>query len=215
MFKGFKWVWEECSWEVANVKTFANPGFILPGLRYLFAVLKLLSFGGWINRRYRYFTSQELKDSGYLHIFFKMDIYVLCWIVLEFLAMFLVFRSPTVVQGSLLAVVLVVSSYRLLEIFQAWVNQYVLTYKWDPIDASRSLVFAFVGYWEITVIGAVVRMGTNHTGAWTNSLMTMILNPANEGALPIQYIQIMFAVLFAIVVVKQVVGRIAATDKES
>ena len=216
MFNGFKWVWEECRWELANVKTFSNPGLILPGLRYLFAIFKLLSIGGWINRNYRYFTSQELKDSGYLYIFRRMDFYILLWIVLELLVTFLQHRSPQIFHEPWRIVVLGFASYRLFEIFQAWVCQFILTYKWDPINASRSLVIAFGGYWEVVVIGGIIRAVANQPGPLTNSITTMILNPANEGTSPIQYIQIMFVLLFIIVVAKQMVGKMSTveTDKE-
>ncbi len=214
MSKGFRWVWEECSWEVANVKTFASPGLILPGLRYLFAIFKLLSVGGWINRKYRYFTSQELKDSGYMYIFRRMDIYILLWVILELLAMLLIIRSPAVMQGSALGFLLVVFGYRLFEIFQAWVNQFLLTYKWDPVNASRSLVLAFGGFWEVTIIGGIVRAATNQSDAWTNSIAAMLLNPVDEGVVPIMYIQIIFVMLFIVVVAKQVAGRMATADTD-
>ena len=214
MSKGIKWVWEECSWEVANVKTFASPGLILPGLRYLFAIFKLLSVGGWINRKYRYFTSQELKDSGYMYIFRRMDIYILLWVVMELLAMLLILRSPTVAQGPALGFFLVVFGYRLFEIFQAWVNQFLLTYKWDPINASRSLVIAFGGFLEVAIIGGIIRAANNQSDVWTNSIQAMILNPANEGMSPVMYIQIVFVLLFVVVVAKQMIGRMATADRE-
>jgi len=80
---------------------------------------------------------------------------------------------------------------------------------------NRSLVLAFVGYIEITIIGAIIRFTYRQSNyfsdAFYNSVMTMIANPQHEDmGLAIMYIQIGFAILFLTAVAQNVVGRLSS-----
>ncbi len=143
--------------------------------------------------------------------YLRIDIYATAWIAL-------VVASAGVVHWRLIpwlprSLITAALSYRLFDIFQSWVSQFILTEKWQPVNVNRSLVLVFVGYVEITAIGAVVRLTTHQFtsfgGALNQSVMTMVVNPQPEAGWPILFTQIMFAVLFATAVVQYVVGRLS------
>jgi hypothetical protein len=204
--------------EIKNVRDSEMPGIFLPILKYTFAFFALLSIGAGINRRNRNLTSQEIRDKGLLYIIKRVDWYIFIWLVLELLAVCGIMTSPAFMLNSLYWLIIGFFSYRLFEIFQSWVSQFILTYKWDPINTNRSLVLAFEGYLEITLIGAVIRFTTSSeipesfSASFSDSVMAMIANPKAETLNAIGYIQIIFSILFVAVVVQQVLARISVNS---
>ncbi len=192
-----------------EIQTPVNLPFILSCLRCIFSFLYLLSFSYWISgSRRKQKQIEQLDFKPYRCI----DIYNAAWLLIEVLA-------AIVIGFCQLQVIAFVGvfSYRLFEIFQSWVSQFMLRGRWNAINVNRSIVLAFTGYIEITIIGAIVKFTygqykhtdvKNFLDALYDSVKAMIANP-EEVASPIQYVQIMFAILFAAVVVQHVVGRLS------
>ena len=182
---------------------------ILRRLRCLFLFLYFLSFTKWI-------SGTKKADEKILYLDYKpyqcIERYVISWLFIDSIA------ATVIGLYNLKIIPLVwVFSYRLLDIFQSWVSQFILRSKWKAINVNRSLVLAFEGYIEITIIGAIIKYtygqyrGNNFLDALYDSVNTMIANPGNRAS-PIQYVQIMFAVLFVAVVVQHVVGRLSSRN---
>jgi hypothetical protein len=193
--------------ERSGPKTPPNAPFILSWLRHLFLFLSLVSYSYWLS------LSQIHQEKIRKQLDFKpyrnADIYVTIWLAFEVLAAVTI--SVSHIQIVFLAVLF---GYRLLDIFQSWINQFLLSSKWNAINVNRSLVIAFVYYLEIIIMVAIIRItfDSNPLKTFSDSLSSsvnpMIANPGQTPS-PIQYVQIMFAVLFAAVVVQHVVGRLS------
>jgi hypothetical protein len=215
------WFLEGYRYEIEEARLEEKPGLILPALRYVFAVLYLLSISKWITVKYQRYTSEEMKKQGKLVVYKIVDIYVIVWACVEVLSLLGILYAPATIHNSLRNLVLCLLSYRLLDIFQSWVKQFVLTYKWDPINANRSLILAFEGYLEIILIGAIIRFMCmpqlpiySLDEIFRKSIMTMIANPeADKGCYAIIYTQVMFTILFLTVVTQQVLARISSKSQ--
>lgn len=211
--------WNECKWEFRKVRSEKAPGFIVPWLRWVFAFFYLLSFSKWISGTLK---ARRKIDTGNRRAYTCTEIYVTVWFFIEAAVAYTIARClwPVIYSQSTLSHVFALAfvglfSYRLFDIFQSWASQYVLKSRWEAIDMNRSLVLAFVGYIEITIIGAIIRFTYQQSNyfsdAFYNSVMTMILNPQNEDVgLPIMYVQIMFAILFLVTVTQHVVGKLSS-----
>jgi hypothetical protein len=213
-----------CEWvrigywhEIYEVRRQENHGYILGWLRYLFAILPLLTLHKWLTVKYQSYSSQELKNTGKLFIYKRVEIWdVLSWVILQGLIIIFILVWPIWVQNSLATVGIVFLCFRLFEIFQSWVSQFILKYEWDPINANRSLLLSIVSYLEIVAIGAIIRFMVSSTvdsialfTALRYSILATIANPSEKDMFgPILYTQIMFALLFLTTVIQQVVGRI-------
>ena len=193
--------------EDGGPKAPSNVPFILSWLRHLFLFLSLVSISYWLS------LSQIHQEKIRKQLDFKpyrsADIYITIWLAFEISAAIAVGISH--VQIVFLAALF---SYRLLDIFQSWVNQFLLNSKWTAINVNRSLIMAFAYYLEIIIMGAIIRFTFDEnplrtfSDSLSSSVNTMIANPGQTPS-PIQYVQIMFAVLFAAVVVQHVVGRLS------
>ncbi len=193
-----------------------NPPFVLNRLRRIFAFLFLLSGSKWIAGTKKHEAMIGDKDfSPYRCV----EWYVIGWSAFELVALIYLLIVHGVLHrpvGSVEQVVFVVLifplCYRLFDIFQSWVGQFVLRSTWNTINVNRSLVLAIVGYIEITMIGAIVRFRFQQPilvgQSLYDSVASMIASPGDKAS-AIQYTQIMFAVLFAAVVVQHVVGRLS------
>jgi hypothetical protein len=194
-----------------------NPGFVLKWLRYIFAYFYMIVPSKWISGTMHH---QNKIDLGCLRPYVCIDIYVIGWFVMELSALiWLVIRhvvlkaNVTACETVILQIAIPYLCFRLFDIFQSWVKQFILQQKWKAISVHRSLVLAFIGYFEIGIIGAIIRY-TNQQPiriwqAIDNSVMTMIVNPASKPS-PIQYTQIMFSILFIVVVAQHIIGRKAS-----
>ncbi len=211
--------WNECVWEFRKVTSQKDPGFIVKGLRWMFAVFYLLSFSKWISGTLK---ARRKIDTGNLRPYSCIEIYVTVWFFIEVAVASTIasYHWPVIYSQSTLSHVfalffVVLFSYRLFDIFQSWVSQYVLKSRWEAINVNRSLVLAFVGYIEITIIGAIIRFAYQQSSyfsdAFYNSVMTVIANPQREDmGLAIMYTQIGFAILFLTAVAQNVVGRLSS-----
>lgn len=214
--------WEESKREFEKVALEENPGFILKWLRYVFALFYLLSFSKWISGTSK---AGAKVDAGKLRPYLCIDIYVTVWFGIEVAIASTIACCHWPVIGSQSAfshvfalAFVALFSYRLFDIFQSWVSQYVLRSKWEAINVNRSLVLAFVGYIEIAIIGAIIRSTYQQSNyfcdAFYNSVMTMIANPQHEDiGLAIMYTQIGFAILFLVTVTQHVVGRLVSKER--
>jgi len=202
-----------------NEPKIQTAGFILSWLRYIIAVCYLLSFSKWISG-----TSKKQKqiDSFDLRPYRCIDIYVIVWLCIELLVTiwFAVCNIRYNTDVCLVNTFVGLFCYRLFDIFQSWVSQFVLKSRWEAISINRSLVLAFVGYVEICIIGTFFRYVYGTISMWKNvhySVTAMIANPMEkESTSLIQYTQIMFAVLFLVVVAQHIMGKLAgAEDKDT
>ncbi|HEY40891.1 MAG TPA: hypothetical protein G4O18_03425 [Dehalococcoidia bacterium] len=97
--------------------------------------------------------SEEGVRYKRIRLYEAVDRYVLGWFAFEiviFIAMLFFFRCDC---KWFFIVPLIFIIYRLLEILQAWVSQFILggvpVRGWKPLDVYRSLVLVCVGYVEI------------------------------------------------------------------
>ena len=211
--------WKECKWEYRKVASQESRGFILKGLRYVFALFYLLSFSKWLSGTLK--ARRNITQKNF-HPYCCIEIYVTVWLFIEVAvaSTIAIYHWPMIYSQSKLSHVSALFfvglfSYRLFDLFQSWVSQYVLKSNWDAIDVNRSLVLAFIGYIEITIIGAIIRFTyqqSNYFGdAFYNSVMTAIANPQREDVgLAIMYTQIAFSILFLTAVAQHVVGRLSS-----
>ena len=186
-----------------------KPGCILSLLRCFFDYIFLFSISKWLSQTKK---KQEKIKGGDLSPYRCVDIYVSVWLAIELVTTLVIkyLDWPVISkQFALSCVFIFLFSYRLFEIFQSWVSQFVLRYRWIAINANRSLVLAFVGYLEIAVIGTILRMIYEEASPLYNSVVSLIANPQLDYSSPIQYVQIMFSILFLAVVAQQIIARIS------
>ena len=132
-------------------KTLFFEGWILDVLRWVFSVLSMLSLG----RDVQWVIEYKTKSKKYSYLF--VDCYVLIWLGL---IIFLFIRQSSVNYGNAFSYWLVgLITYRLFEIFQSWVSQFIIggvpKRGWRPISKYRSLILVFLSYIEITTIYAI------------------------------------------------------------
>ncbi len=123
-----------------------NEGWILYIFRWLFSILNALS----ICRNISWCIVSKSTKWAYIFV----DFYVSLWLGL---IIWLFIRQAhidyvNIVPCWLIAIV----SYRLFDIFQSWVGQFVLggvpKQGWQPISKYRSLVLVFLNYIETVVV---------------------------------------------------------------
>jgi hypothetical protein len=196
-------------------KLCCNQGWILDVVRWKFSILQVLSIGRIIA-----WCIKTKKSRKFAYIF--TDFYVMFWVGL---LIWLFLCQAHVGCGSavlwLVAVVLV--SYRLFEIFQSWVSQFILggvpRPGWQPISKFRSLILVFIGYCEVVVAYAIFALIFNEhfTGInrWQDALYYSVRNAATIGSkfhpedcvgYTLFITQIMFALLFLTAVVQSIVS---------
>jgi hypothetical protein len=203
--------------EAQTLVQIKHPPFILSGLRRFFAILYLLTPSKWISGTKKH---QAMVRRNNFRPYRCIDIYVIVWLAFEFVALVYLFIVDTVLHrpiGSVELVVFIVLiiffCYRLFDVFQSWVGQFVLKSNWNAIIINRSLVLAIIGYIEITLIGAIIRfISQQPISCWHSlygSVTAMIANPTEKCGSPILYTQLMFAILFLVAVAQHLLGRLS------
>jgi hypothetical protein len=207
---------EESKWEKEEdgKEKVEKPGYVLTVLRYVFGYLFLLSLSKWLSQTEK--KLEKIKDND-LSPYKCVDVYVTVWLAVELIMAIVIYFHDSLVISKHLGLscfFLGIFSYRLFDIFQSWVSQFVLRYRWNAINANRSLVLAFVGYLEVTIIGTIIRMIFEKKSSLYNSVVSLIANPQISDSSPIQYVEIMFSILFLTVVAQQIIGRISNKKDE-
>ena len=176
-------------------------------------ILTISGAGSWLDRN-------EKRNAYRL-----VDGYVLAWLLFElYLFTFSVINPDYITASWFVWLVRILVSYRLFDIFQAWVNQFVLMPDWQPVDPYRALVLVFIGYIEVIFSYALIALvfphsfsGIFETGwqALYHSVTTAITIGSNsQPTIPSGYAifctQIMFSLLFVTAVIQRILGDIAA-----
>lgn len=191
-------------------------GFVLHVLRFLFYCLWGLSLSLWIRSILQRYHPSCWKRNKY----FIVESYVLFWFMVEILFLGLLICTSLVEEDWFLCLAAGFLSYRLFDIFQAWVNQFVLMemQEWKPIDPRRTLVLVFIGYVEIMISYAILAFVFQDTfskpfctvcqslyySVTTATTIGSKWEPISAGGYAIFYTQVMFAVLFVTAVIGQI-----------
>jgi len=179
----------------------------------VFGILILLSLGRWIPRIVKIIFK---KPSAPYH---SVDLYITLWVIFLSLILF-VFNDYTYTHK---CIFLGLIAYRLFEILQSWISQFVLggvPEPWNPRNIYRSLVLVFIGYLEIIISYALLALILkNHfegISSWQEALYYSIRNATTIGSsdvTPISCIgytvfgtQIMFVLLFLTAVVNSIIS---------
>lgn len=203
-------------------------GRILPFLRWFFyrIVYMKLSLHYWLilrrseKRRTLFQTRWEA-----LQPYRCVDWYIISWLALSIAFFLLLFFIHGLNQQWVRWIFVGFLFYRLLDIFQAWVYQFVLLEKWQPISPYRSLVLLFIGYVEIIISYAIIAFIFQTTFFIQSGTATVcdslyysvrtatfgsIWEPMNAGSYAIFYTQLIFAVLFITAAIQRILGRISS-----
>jgi len=193
-----------------------DEGWVFPCCKFVFFIISLLSLGaiapyraiGWrLNRK-----SCE---------FFFVDSYIFIWaLFIGVLSWLATTDSPCLLHNCVLLGFL---SYRIFEIFQSWVSQFITYEKeWTPINVYRTLVLVFVGYIEITfsfaLIAFILKDNFQGINCWIQALHYSLGNAVTIGSsittptTGIGYTlfatQLMFTLLFLVSAVNRIYASI-------
>ena len=211
---------EYCCHDWDKVKPDWNNGWIYDSLKVLFWVLAKFSVSRIIVffKERRYGATDKRK-------YLVVDWYVFVWVIVElFIFFLLLILFPAIASNCVFNIALkVLISYRLFDIFQSSISQFVLggvPTKWEPVNIYRSLVLVSVGYFEIIISYALLALTLkdNFQGItyWQQALYYSIRNAATIGSdiTPIGCLgytifgtQIIFALLFLTAVINTIVGH--------
>jgi hypothetical protein len=175
-------------------------------------------FGGlaWLFPSKYFRECIKCEKIRYMHV----DAHEIFWVVILILLLASSGCSSNCLFFTYLVLIIVI--YRLVDIFQSWVSQFILMKDWIPADINRSLVLVFMGYFEIIVSYAIFyyigqdNICKSFSSVWQSfyysvSTATMIgsdiWKPMKLWGYATFITQIMFAVLFLTVVVQNIVGR--------
>jgi len=150
-WKEYKELWHDRE----DSKHSKRVGIILPWLIDVFTSLDKLSC-----IRFRVWRLKRRKQKFELGSLYKaVDWYIIGWLIFEIGFFFWVALFQYPIHNSLLlwimvlVLIIIPIMYRLFDIFQDWVSQFVLggvpEKVWQPIDIYRSLVLVFIGYFEV------------------------------------------------------------------
>ncbi len=192
-----------------------NEGWILDVLTWFFSILSILSLG----RNISWFIEYKTKSKKCAYIF--VDCYILIWLSS---IIYLFIRQTRIDYGNIVPYWLVgLTLYRLFEIFQSWVSQFVLggvpKRGWRPISKYRSLILVFLSYIEITVIYAIFALifknNFKDIKDWQDALYYSVRNAVTIGTsfdpngligYTLFYSQIVFVLLFLTAVVQSIIS---------
>ena len=188
----------------SELRTCWNDGWFLPLLKWFFWILSWLSLGRvipyWIENTY-----------GKKARFFFIDTYVFLWIVFVTTLAILEITSHILVLDR---IILSFLGYRLFEIFQSWVSQYILGGVPTPLhlhNPYRTLIIVFIDYVIMTLAYALFRVSSgSFSSGLRDSLNIAVFNiPSTQGVDCLLVTQITFAILFLVTAI----NRIYATLK--
>lgn len=113
--------------------------------------------------------------------------------------------------------------YRLFDIFQAWVNDFVLMPNWQPVDPRRTLVLVFIGFLEVIISYALfafiyqtsfyIRQSASlgqslYYSVRTATTISADWKPKSLAGYFIFYTELVFAILFVTAVIGQIFSYI-------
>ncbi len=214
---------------------FVGTGFILPFLKWFFdrILYRGVSLHYWlIKRRYddkkkkakNRAEEENLEKRSYICV----DWYVISWLAIGIIMFFLLLFFPEFGQQCVVRVIFTLFlSYRLLDIFQAWVNMFLLKEDPELRDPLRTLVLTLVAYFEILVAYAVIAFlfksgfqSVLNTGTFDHTVESLrysvgILTtlgstwePSAFNGYLILYTQVFLGVLFIVIVIQRVIALI-------
>lgn len=188
----------------------ASPGFIIPFLRFLFRVLAWLFPSQWIRE---FIKCEKIRYRC-------IDALEIFWVVV--LILLLASHGWYFKSSLYLCLVISIVIYRLYDIFQSWVYQFILMEDWRPVNIYRSLVLVIIGYFEIIISYSVLYFilqdnisksfySVCQSLYYSVTTSTMIgsndWQPVKPWGYVIFFSQIIFALLFLTVVVQHIIGR--------
>lgn len=200
-----------------KVKPCWNDGWILPNLKSTFFLLSHLSIGVVIP------DLLEKKHGSKCRYLF-VDSYVVFWVALVFIFTFITVKNDLVPIRNCFFLALL--SYRLFEIFQSWISQYVLggvRELWIPRNIHRSLILVFVDYmivvFSYALLVFILRDNFGGVDRWEQSLLYSFGNAF--GNIPIAmasmtfvgYVLLVTQIMFTILFLTAVINRIFAVMK--
>lgn len=233
LFNGLK---QTCSDDKKELKCSLaeGTGFALPFLRWFFEriLYKKLSLHYWlIARRYEK-KKREKQDNTRWEDLWKrqyrcVDWYVISWLALGIVFFLLLFIHGLNQQCVVRWIFTIFLSYRLLDIFQAWVKMFLLSEDPELRDPLRTLVLVLIGYFEIAVAYAVIAFlykngfqEVLNTGTFDHIVESLRYSvgvlttlgstwePSACNGYLILYTQVLLGVLFIIVVIQRVIALI-------
>lgn len=203
-------------WYLYKVKLCWNNGWLIVVLKYLFVFFSKLSFGLLIT----YFIERKKGDEHRCRYLF-VDSYVTFWVGLIVLFSMLAINStPCCILD---CIILIFLSYRLFEIFQSWVSQYILggvSEPWKTRNIYRNLVLVFLDYGEVIFSYALLAfiLKNNFSGitCWQQSFLYSLGHAVTIGSnniVPTTSIgyalfatQLMFTLLFLVAAVNRIIA---------
>jgi hypothetical protein len=197
-------------------------GVVLPCLRWFFGRLEKFSY-----IRFKVFRMQKRSKPSSLR-YIVVDWYIVKWFSTEivFFILLALFHSST--YNVYFWIPLAIICYRLFDIFQSWVSQFVLggvpQAGWKPIDIYRSLILVFIGYTEIIISCAFfalfLKKQFQGIEYWQQALYYSIRNattmgsdyhPISIGGYAIFGTEVMFVILFLTAVVNTIISHTKTT----
>ena len=156
------------------------------------------------------------------HRYVAVEIYVLGWFAIEITFLLLLAGERFTDCFLLIWLLRFLICYRLFDIFQSWVSQFVLMPKWEPVSPYRSLVLVFIGYIEIIISYALLAFvfdsafSVPFDTVWkafyysvtTATTIGSKWGPISAGGYAIFYTQLMFVVLFVTAVIQRILTRL-------
>ncbi|MFC2063182.1 hypothetical protein ACFLS8_04500 [Chloroflexota bacterium] len=221
---GYCEYWTEYWW---GVKPCWNDGWVLDVARVIFWFLSKLSIIRaivfWKEKRYKRESSSYERERRKLYQ--CVDWYVVSWIVI--LGIFTCFNAKNNISPPYNYVIIGFVSYRIFDIWQSWVSQFVLgsiSGHWNPRNLHRSLLLVFEGYGEIIIGYALLIFVFQAQFAGFEGMLSLreafgysICNAVTIGSSQIHPItnwgyaifasQLMFVLLFLTSVVARIIGR--------
>lgn len=191
-----------------SVKPCWNDGFILDVIKVVLWVIRKFSIINCV-------VFHIKKHHPDKFVYRAVDSYVLFWFLLSI--GFLVWLSNTTPNCIFSIVFVVFASYRLLDIFQTWVGNFLLK---DPDlrNSYRTLILTFVGYGEVvfwySILAFIFKNNFIDIGDWQQSLYyamgTVTIGTDIKSNTPFGFVmfstQLMFTILFLSVVVNKIIS---------
>ena len=112
-------------------------------------------------------------------------------------------------------------SYRLLDIFQSWVSQFIVSKDWQPINPYRSLILVIISFTEIILIYGTLSFifqrafsepfltisESLYYSVTTATAIGSSWHPISVAGYALFYTQIMFSILFLTFVIQRILKR--------
>ena len=160
-------------WKQDRPRICWNDGWILDVLRTTFWFLSKLSIS-----RVIVFLKEKRYGRRHRKVYQCVDWYVFSWvIVLIALTLFTLLMNIPATNPMATCIIIGIISYRLFDIWQSWVSQFVLggiSGQWKPRNIHRSLVLVFEGYLEIifsfALLAFILKDNFRSINCWLQSL---------------------------------------------